>query len=262
MICPKCGSQQDQGQECKHCGVIFARFHKTDLVPAPDPLVVKKSAGPVIRVFRLFGWIILACLIIILILLLRTPSPPQIEITTDDVENADVKVKSFQSSMHEGRQDTLQMNESELNSWLSANLALNQPHGSDRSQPQEDPDSADKPAKTADEPLTSDELQRAQSSVHDVKAELAEDSIKLFASFDFHGKDMLLELDGRILVQDGYLRLAPTGGRLGSLPLPSAVLERIMNQIFDSPQNKEKFKLPPGIRDITIKNRRLTVASR
>jgi hypothetical protein len=73
---------------------------------------------------------------------------------------------------------------------------------------------------------------------------------------------MLLELDGRVFAQDGYLRLAPTGGKLGSLPLPSAALQRLINQIFDSPQNKEKFKLPPGIQDITIKNGRLTVASR
>jgi len=72
---------------------------------------------------------------------------------------------------------------------------------------------------------------------------------------------MLLELDGRVFVQDGYLRLAPAGGKLGSLPLPSAALQRILGQIFDSPQNKEKFKLPPGIQDITIRNGQLTIAS-
>jgi hypothetical protein len=256
MICPKCGNQQNEGPECKHCGVIFARFHKTEPASGPKPMADKKSAGPLVRVFRVFGWASLACLIIILILLLRSPSPPQIEITPEDVENVEAKVQSFQSSMREGKQDTLQMNESELNGWLSENLALNRPNRADTSRPQ-DPD----PAKKADEPLSSAELQQAQSSVHNVKAKLDEDAIKLYASFDFHGRDMLLELDGRVFVQDGYLRLAPTGGKLGSLPLPSAALQRLINQIFDSPQNKEKFKLPPEIQDITIKNGRLTVAS-
>jgi hypothetical protein len=260
MICPKCGGQQEEGKECKYCGVIFARLHKTGSAPDPNSMTGKKSVSLFVRVFRVFGWASLACLITVLILLLRTPSLPQLVITHEDVQEAEAKVQSFQSSMREGKSDTLQMNERELNGWLSTNLALNRPHESETSRSQDLGEAVDQGRK-ADEPMNSAELERAQSSVHDVKAKLDEDSVKLYASFDFHGKDMLLELDGRVFVQDGYLRLAPISGKLGSLPLPSAALQRILGQIFDSPQNKEKFKLPPGIQDITIRNGQLTIAS-
>jgi hypothetical protein len=258
MKCPKCGGQQDDTRVCRYCGEILARLHKTETIP-PNFISGKKSSSLFVRVFRVFGWASLACLIIILVLLMRTPATPLIAITPGDVQKTEEKVQSFESSMRDGRPDTLQLNEAELNGWLSANLALNQPHRSETSRPQDLEETAD-PAGKITEPLNSAELDQAQSSVHDVKAKLDEDSVKLNASFDFHGKDMLLELSGRVFVQDGYLKLAPTGGKLGSFPLPSMALQGILNQIFDSPQNKEKFKLPPGIQNITIRNSQLTVS--
>ena len=214
MKCPKCGGQQDDARECRYCGAILTRLHKTESIP-PNSMSGKKSASLFVRVFRVFGWASIACLIIVLILLMRTPSTPRIAITPEDVQIAEEKVQSFESSMRNGRPDTLQLNESELNGWLNTNLALNQPHESETSQPQDLGEEAD-PARKITEPLNSAELEHAQSSVHDVKARLDEDSVKLYASFDFHGKDMLLELNGRVFVQDGYLKLAPTGGKLGS----------------------------------------------
>jgi hypothetical protein len=260
MKCHKCGGQQEERKECKYCGAILVRFNKTEPSSASHSITGKKSAGPFVRIFRVFGFISLACLIVVLILLLRTPSTPRIVITPEDVQKAEAKVKSFQSSIQEGRPDTLQMNESELNGWLSTNLALNQPQGSETSRPQ-DSGEADPAIQAGELPLNSAELEQAQSSVHDVKAGLDDDSVRLYASFDFHGKDMLLELNGRVFVQDGYLRLAPTGGKLGSLPLPAAALQRILYQVFDSPQNKEKFKLPPEIQNITIENGQLIVST-
>jgi hypothetical protein len=260
MKCPECGGQQDEGKQCKYCGAIFARLHKTKSTPDPHSMTSKKPTSLFARIFRIFGWVSLACLVIILILLLHTPSPLQIIVTPEDVQKVEAKVQSFESSIRDGRPDALQMNESELNGWLSTNLALNRPLGAETPQSQDLSEAVD-PARKADEPLSKAELQQAESSVHDVKAKLDKDTVTIYASFDFHGKEMLFELNGRVFVQDGYLRLAPTGGKLGAFPLPSTALQHILSQIFDSPQNKEKFKLPPGIQNISIENGQLTVSS-
>jgi len=79
--------------------------------------------------------------------------------------------------------------------------------------------------------------------------------------FDFHGKDLSLQLEGKLVMQGGYLRLIPTGGKLGSLPLPQATLESAAQRLFDAPENREKFRLPPHIRDIRVERGELIVSS-
>jgi hypothetical protein len=73
--------------------------------------------------------------------------------------------------------------------------------------------------------------------------------------------DLSLELEGQLTVRDGCLRLEPTAGKLGSLPLMQATLEGAAYRLFDSPENKEKFRLPPEIRDVRVERGRLIVSS-
>jgi len=60
----------------------------------------------------------------------------------------------------------------------------------------------------------------------------------------------------------GRYRLEPTGGKLGSLPLASATLQGVVNRLFNSPENKEKFRLPPYIHDIQIQHGQIVISSR
>ena len=71
-------------------------------------------------------------------------------------------------------------------------------------------------------------LEKVKSSIRDVKVELLEDSICVYAIFELHGMELSLEIEGRILVQDGYLRLEPTRGKLGSLPLLAGTLRVLL----------------------------------
>ena len=78
--------------------------------------------------------------------------------------------------------------------------------------------------------------------------------------FDFHGKDLSLELDGHLSSQDGYLKFVPVAGKLGSLPLPQSTLDAAVAKMMASPENREKLKLPSDINDIQIQNGQAVVS--
>jgi hypothetical protein len=59
-----------------------------------------------------------------------------------------------------------------------------------------------------------------RSNVRDVRVQLIDDRAKAYVVFDVHGKDMTLQLEGRLGAQNGYLHFEPLSGQIGSLPIP------------------------------------------
>ena len=76
------------------------------------------------------------------------------------------------------------------------------------------------------------------------------------------GKRSRYNSTARLRPRGGYIRLKPTAGKLGSLPIPSSTLNSVVHQLFDSPQNRDKFQLPPQIESIRIENNTLVIATR
>jgi len=93
-----------------------------------------------------------------------------------------------------------------------------------------------------------------RSNVSDVKVQLVEDRVKAYVVFNVHGKDMTLQLEGRLTAQNGYLRFEPVSGQIGSLPIPQSTLESAVQRMMDSPENREKLKLPSEISDLRVQN--------
>ena len=94
------------------------------------------------------------------------------------------------------------------------------------------------PAGRAERPQQKGEptLEEVRSSLRDVKINLMGDRIRAYVLFTLYGKDISLQLEGRLVVADGRVRLKPTSGMLGSIPIPSNTLDRAVNQLFDSPR--------------------------
>jgi hypothetical protein len=89
--------------------------------------------------------------------------------------------------------------------------------------------------------------------------DLVGDLVKAYVVFNFHGKDMSLELDGHLTSSDGYLQFHPVGGQLGSLPLPQSTLNSAVEKLLSSPENKEKLRLPDGVQGIQVVDGHLVV---
>jgi hypothetical protein len=162
---------------------------------------------------------------------------------------AELKIEQHMASAQAGQYHKLELDQAELNGWLGSRLAL-APRNEDK--PVVPDLFADSPAPTPEE---------LQSNVKDVKIELLEDQLRAYVVFDFHGVDLTLVLEGRLSVESGYLRFQPTKGKLGLLPLPQASLKSAMQRLFDSPENREKFRLPREIRDVGIRDSRIYVSA-
>ena len=96
-----------------------------------------------------------------------------------------------------------------------------------------------------------------RSNVKDVRVQMEGDLVKAYVVFDLHGKDMTLELAGKLGASDGYLKFEPVSGKIGSLPIPQSALESAVRQLMQSPENREKLKLPSDVSDLHIEDGQL-----
>jgi hypothetical protein len=156
------------------------------------------------------------------------------------------------------------LDRSELNSYLAQNLQLeSQPTAAATAPPNGDAASV-QPAGSAGVPnaepasaLSGGDqatLEQVQSTVKDVKVDMDGDLVKAYVIFDYHGKDLSLELDGHLTSDNGYIKFEPVAGKLGSLPLPQSTLQAAVDKMMASPENREKLKLPADISDIQIQD--------
>ena len=206
------------------------------------------TRSPWKRIFRIVRWTTYAFAFVTLVLLLHKAPPPPVETSPQAAARAEEKFEQIEKSVASGQPATLRLDETELNSYLASHLELAGNAAPDRAHPK-DPQAS--PNATAPAPQ---DVEQMRSNVRDVKVQLIEDRVKAYVVFDVHGKDMTLQLEGRLGAQNGFLHFQPIGGQIGSLPIPQSTLESAVQRLMDSPENREKLKLPPEIADLRIEN--------
>ena len=205
-----------------------------------------KPATPWKRIFRIIRWTTYTFALVMLVLVLHKAPPPLVETSPQAAARAEEKFERVERAVANGQPATLRMDETELNSYLGSHLAL---EGNVAPNPP-----ATAGAQAAPGGPTPQEIEQMRSNVRDVKVQLIDDRVKAYVVFDVHGKDMTLQLEGRLAAQNGYLRFEPLGGQIGSMPIPQSALESAVQRLMDSPENRDKLKLPPEISDLRIQN--------
>jgi len=215
--------------------------------------------------YRILTWTSLAGLVLTILLVLRKSPPPNVSYSPAAAASAEQKFAAAGQVEASGQPAQVQLNRTELNSYLTQNLALDgsavasnvdasgSAPGTGAGAPASD---AATGVAGADQPT----LDEVQSSVKDVKVDMDGDLVKAYVIFNFHGKDLSLELDGHLGSQDGYLKFEPVAGKLGSLPLPQSTLDSAVQKLMDSPENRDKLRLPPDVSDIQIMNGQAVVS--
>ncbi|MGB8851021.1 MAG: hypothetical protein WCC76_14995 [Candidatus Acidiferrales bacterium] len=276
IVCPNCGYQQDGGDKCAKCSTLFAYYAETaaqitnggtlysprvsDGTAHSDtlPIVEEQSAFAGFRNFyRRARWVALAFVVLVFILILRKGAPPPVKMDPNAAVRAEEKIRVSEAASSVGQPHQLQLDNVELNSYLNQNLAIDGRTEAPIASPPVAPAAAAVvPASPASSPQSSPQaaptLEEVQSSVKDVRVDMQGDLVKAYIVYNFHGQDLSLELDGHVHAEGGYLKFEPVSGSLGSLPLPASVLQSAAQQLLESPENREKLKLPPDVTDIQI----------
>jgi hypothetical protein len=216
--------------------------------------------GPFKKAYRILSWVSLAGLIVVIVLVLRKSPAPDVPNDPGAAARAEKKFEAADQAKAAGQPAEVALDRTELNSYLSQNLQLEggQAPGAGATATGGVPSggatsgaaSANPAAGLggADQPT----LDEVQSSVKDVKVDMVGDVVKAYVLFDFHGKDMTLELDGHLSSENGYIKFEPISGMLGSLPLPQSTLNSAVEKLMASPENREKLRLPSDVSDIKI----------
>jgi len=206
----------------------------------------------------------IALLAYVVVLILHKAPPPDIVYDSQAAARAEQKFQAADQAKAAGRSSQVQLDPTELNSYLHQNLGL---IGADGSSPSSAPHGASSPngAAANDSALPADPaasvpgvdpatVAQARSTVRDVKVDMVGDLIKAYVIFNIHGKDLSLQLEGRLHAENGYLKFDPVSGKLGSLPLPQSTLNSAVSRLMSSPENRESLRLPPDVADIQIVN--------
>jgi hypothetical protein len=182
--------------------------------------------------------------------------PPVIATSPQAAARVDQKVEAVEQAVSSGQPATLRLDQTELNSYLASHLDIS-PNASPSAAPAAAPaPAADNVTSGLPTPTgtTAEQVEQVRSSVKDVKVELIEDRVRAYVVFDFHGKDMTLQLEGKLGASNGYLQFQPVSGQIGSFPIPQSTLETAVQKMMDSPENRDKFKLPAEMSGIKIEN--------
>jgi len=215
-------------------------------------------------VYQILGWLNLTGILLILFLILHKAPPPAVAVDPAAAARAQQKFAAADQAKAAGQSgQSVTLDSTELNSYLARNLqtdnsaaaATAPPLGPSANAPSGSP--ADPAAALNSEGAT---LEQVQSSVKDVKVDMDGDLVKAYVVFDYHGKDLSLELDGHLAAQDGYLKFDPVAGKLGDMPLPQSVLQSAVDKLMASPENREKLRLPADVNDIQIANGQAVVS--
>ncbi|MGH9709862.1 MAG: hypothetical protein ACRD37_04905 [Candidatus Acidiferrales bacterium] len=278
--CHNCGFNQPDGPKCVKCSSLFSyysgehdeRASTSDArIGAPSSRIAiadeispaRKFLKRLRKGYAIFQWASLAVLLIVVLLILHKAPPPQVPSDPQAAARAESKFAAAQAAAQQHQPYQLKLDRTELNSYLNSNLQLpnhDAPQTTATPSSPAAPDSNPISAIAAPDAATPDpSLSEVQSAVKDVKVDMEGDLVKAYVVFNFHGKDMSLELDGHLSSSNGYLQFDPVAGQLGSLPLPQSTLNAAVEKMLSSPENREKLRLPPGISDLKVVNGQVVV---
>lgn len=254
IACPKCGFQQERELECLRCGIIFAKYKPPGDIQKDPGLLDGTRGDPgkpglISRFVRILPWISLVSTILVLLLILKQAPPLSIHTDPEAADRVAEKMAQLQLAMQSNQRVSTRLDEAELNQWIRDNVAIAARHEAQQ---------AGIPVPTGHEAT----VREVRSALKDIRMSLHGEQLRAYALFVLYGKEVSLQLDGTLETRNGSIRLKPTAGMIGSLPIPSFTLERAVHQLFDSPQNREQFQLPPEVESVRIENSSLVIDTR
>lgn len=228
-------------------------------VPAsPSPTPEFAHAAPGISKwkwgFRIFRWSTYLCALITLLMVFHKSAPPVVQTSAQAAARVEEKLAEVDQELNAGQPATLRMDETELNSYLVSHLEL---RDTPAILPPANTPTASSPSETPVAAPTADEIQQMRSNVRDVKVQLAADRVKAYVIFNVYGRDLTLQLEGRLNAQNGFLNFDPISAQLGAFPIPPSSIRKAFERMLESRENREKLRLPENVSELHVENGQL-----
>jgi len=199
------------------------------------------SAGKWKLGFRIFRWSTYVLALITLLLIFHKAAPPIVQTNAQAAARVEEKLAEVDHELNSGQAATLRMDETELNSYLVSHLELQE---NPASVPLRSTNPSSDPGKTPGAAPTPEEIQQMRSNVRDVKVQLVADRLRAYVVFSVYGRDLSLQLEGHLHAQNGFLNFDPISAQLGAFPIPQSSIKNALQRMMDSPENREKLRLP------------------
>ena len=180
------------------------------------------------KISRIISASILVLALVAVLLALRAPSVTLVPASAQDVKAFDEKLVALEQAHLQGTAQTTHITEAELTSKLQQGLDENPPAGG--------------------------AVVLRAASVH-----LDGDGFQGVFTLDASGKTLYLTMTGTLGVLDGRLEVQPNSAQLGCLPIPGMAFRRLLERQFDTPEKRERLRLPDFIKDVHIENGELLV---
>lgn len=232
--------------------------------PEWTPAHAEPKTVPWRTIFRVIRWTTYISAAITIAMVLHKAPAPSVETNPQAAARVEQKFEQVQQAVSAGQPAEMRMDQTELNSYLVSHLDIpanpDSPQARAGAPPSPNTVQAAPPASGSglDMPVpvgtTAEQIDQVRSQVKDVKVELLDDRVRAYVVFDMHGKDVTLNLEGKLGAENGYLNFEPVSGSIGSLPLPPSALQSAMRHILENPENREKFKLPSDMSGLKIEN--------
>jgi len=208
-------------------------------------------------IFRIARWTAYAVALVLLLLLLHKSPAPSVEIDAEAADQAEAKFQQVQTASLHGEKATLRMNEAELNSYLASNFDFT--GNNEDVAPDATPVAFSDRDGQESAPTERDAGSTPSSMVRDLRVQLNEDRAQVYALWDVHGKDITVQIEGKLGAENGYLKFEPKCGVIGSLPIPQSTLQLAVWRLMGSPKNHEKFRLAGNVSDLRVENSEVVV---
>jgi uncharacterized protein YpmS len=183
------------------------------------------------KIYRLISWSLLILTLVSILLILRKPSVVPVETSPQAAKSFDEKLAQLARAHQQGAPQEIRITETELNSKLQQGV-------------QEASGGA-----------------AGATGLNAAAIHLESDELVGTFTVSVAGKDVYVTLGGKLAVQNKVLQFTPTQMKMGSLPVPISVVESTLRKKFNSPEMRDRMKLPDFVKDIRIENGELVLQS-
>jgi hypothetical protein len=167
--------------------------------------------------------------LILIVLVLLKPSVPPVPTDAGAANAFDQKFRDLKDALQRGLPKEIHITETEINSKLQKTIGSSQ-------------GSKDGRAKMKAAVLHFDG-----------------DGFSGLFTLDVHRVSLYVSLGGKVGVQNHSIQFTPTEVKLGRLPMPVFLVKSTVHEKLNSPELRDRMKLPEQVKDIHIENHELVV---